>query len=152
MLCNRLQLAWAYAAHASEESQWERQERDAARQREGLQFEIHERVLLSDPDERKGKLAMRWRGPFRVTAALPNNNYALRDLKSRREHHVVHVSRMKRYTVTTDERPLDPDEWLVDELIGRRRGSDGHAWYKVKWRNYPRSEATWEPREALEDR
>lgn len=41
-------------------------------------------------------------------------------------------------------------EFIVDSIIGKKR-VDGVTMYKVLWKGYPESEATWEPADNLEN-
>jgi hypothetical protein len=132
----------------------QRKDRDKVDERHdtSVQFKPNERVLL----HRAGilpKLAVEWEGPFRVARSLGTDNYELRDLHSRRGHPSIHVSRLRPYLTITDEEKLAPDEFIVDYLMDRRdvKLPNGRTQrqYKVKWRGYPRAEASWQPREGL---
>ena len=37
------------------------------------------------------------------------------------------------------------DEYIVDSIVGKKRGRGGRLFYKVLWKGYPEEEATWEP-------
>ena len=64
---------------------------------------------------------------------------------------VFDASQLRPYRVVIDEETLQSDEFVVDELMKRRlRG--GVVEFQVKWRGYPKSQSTWEPRSALEQR
>jgi hypothetical protein len=84
----------------------------------------------------------------------------LRLPRSWRVHPTVHVSRIRPAYVDNDAHPpndsLAPppividgtDEYEVEEILNERKASRGMQ-YLVKWKGYPQSEATWEPRGQL---
>ena len=147
----RLRAAWAVAYHLTRDQQ--NKDRDETNRRASLnhQFEVGDRVLLRKPaSTHVHKLADQWDGPYRIAdgGVLPDGNYRLTDLKDRRSHSVVHADRLKLYLTITDADRLMPDEYLVDSLLDRR-GQGNRYQYLVKWRGYPKSHATWEPRQPL---
>ena len=80
-------------------------------------------------------------GPFTVTGVLEHNRYVLKDLKSRRVHNVVHLSRLLPFP----ERPPPADVWMLSDprvgegqyavhsVVGRRVNKDASVSYKVRW-------------------
>ena len=90
-------------------------------------------------------------GPFLIAERKGPTNYRLELPKDARIHPVFHISMLE---------PADPDttlqttfhfqpqeeEFEVEEII-KNIGDQ----YLVKWKGYPKSDNTWEPREHLED-
>jgi hypothetical protein len=72
---------------------------------------------------------------------LSYSRYKLRDLENRLVHDEVHISNLRPYYTIADEERVEADEYLVEELLDRR-GSGKRREYLLKWRGYPRSEAT----------
>ena len=93
-------------------------------------------------------------GPFTVCRALPQDNYQLMDLHTRRLHDVVHVERLIPYPANR-ERPtseaavgsFDLDRFAVEDVVGhsvssaadvdlgRSRGTPT-IYYRIRWRGY----------------
>ena len=115
-------------------------------------YEPNDRVLLRVPlDKKTHKLSSQWEGPYRIASpdgVLPNGNYRLADLKDRRRREEVSGDRLRLYLTVTDADRIQPDEFLVDQIL-KRRGTGRTREYQVKWRGYPINEATWEPRAPL---
>lgn len=44
---------------------------------------------------------------------------------------------------------LEPDEYVVERVLGKRIGDDGRVQYRIKWKGYSKRESTWEPEENL---
>ena len=83
---------------------------------------------------------------------MGHNNYRLRDLRSNRAHPIVHIDRLRRFRGTQQ---LPADHFVVDRLLDVRRVSVAQARgpsrveFLVKWRQYTKQDATWEPMEEL---
>ena len=151
-LVGGMRLAWASAAQATRDAQLASRDKSDLLHDHALTFVPNERVLV----RREGllpKLAPRYEGPYRVTEVLPDGNYKLRDLTSRRRRTTIHVSRLRPYLTITDAERLSPDEYLIERLLNRRDRNlpDGTVSqeYLVKWQGYPKAEATWTPRSLL---
>lgn len=43
----------------------------------------------------------------------------------------------------------DRERFVAEKIIARRVSNSGRPEYKIKWKNYPESEATWEPLHKL---
>lgn len=43
----------------------------------------------------------------------------------------------------------DRERFVAEKIISRRVSNSGRPEYKIKWKNYPESEATWEPLHKL---
>jgi hypothetical protein len=97
------------------------------------------------------KLQYLYAGPYRVEAVLGDGRYRLTDLENNHVNKDIDVSNLRPYRTHVDAEALRADEYLVDCLINHRRAGDQRE-YLVKWRGYPRSQATWEPRKGLEPR
>jgi hypothetical protein len=106
------------------------------------------------------KLSQRRLGPFTVTRVLSPTAVTLRLPRSWRVHPTVHVSRIWLAHVdniahlSNDFLAPPPividgtDEYEVEEILREKKVGRGMQ-YLVKWKGYPRSEATWEPRNQL---
>ena len=149
---SRMRVAWNLAYHCTRRQQdSDRQDRDRKADT-SPSFEPNDRVLLRVPlDQKTHKLSSQWEGPYRIASpdgVLPNGNYRLTDLKDRRRREEVSGDRLRLYLTVTDADRLQPDEFLIDQIL-KRRGTGRTREYQVKWRGYPLSEATWEPRAPL---
>ena len=145
-------VAWNLAYHCTRRQQdSDRQDRDRKADT-SPSFEPNDRVLLRVPlDQKTHKLSSQWKGPYRIASpdgVLPNGNYRLTDLKDRRRREEVSGDRLRLYLTVTDADRLQPDEFLIDQIL-KRRGTGRTREYQVKWRGYPLTEATWEPRAPL---
>ena len=165
-MTERLRTAWQAAHRATLDGQEANKEQKDAAKPFLLMVQENDKVLLRI--EKPGnKLAYRWDGPYRVQMALPNDNYLLTDMKSKRVHDRVHISRLRRYRAkekrdtgqdaeeedAADARPLDPDEYNVEAILKRRPSKDprrGKYEYLIHWTGYRKGDATWEPRANLE--
>ena len=113
----------------------------------GVTFKPGDRVCRRIPGH-ANKLQYLYSGPYRVEEAISATRYRLRDLENRQVKDEVHISNLRPYFTVTDSSPLAEDEYLVEELLDRK-GDGVSLKYLVKWRGYPRSEATWESRIEL---
>ena len=148
----RMRVAWNVAYHSTRSQQdSDRQERDRKADT-SPSYEPNDRVLLRVPlDKKTHKLSSQWEGPYRIASpdgVLPNGNYRLTDLKDRRRREEVSGDRLRLYLTVTDADRIQPDEFLVDQIL-KSRGTGRTREYLVKWRGYPVREATWEPRAPL---
>ena len=147
----RLRLAWNLAYHQTRHLQGKDGNTADAAADYSPAYLPNDRVLLRVPqDTHTHKLANQWEGPYRIApdGVLPNGNYRLIDMKDRRRRDVVSGDRLRLYLTVTDADRLAPDEFLVESLLNRR-GTARDRQYLVKWRGYPKREATWEPRITL---
>ena len=147
-----LKHAWQVASQTYRQAQLvSRDEADRSHDT-SLRLVPNERVLLRKTGLLP-KLECEWEGPYRVRSVLDHDNYELTDLNDRRRHPVIHVSRLRPYLTVTDSERLSPDEFIVDYLLDRRVVSlpDGatQTQYKVKWKGYPKAEASWQARHDL---
>jgi 8-oxo-dGTP pyrophosphatase MutT (NUDIX family) len=74
--------------------------------------------------------------------------YRLRDLPNKRIVDRVSVDRLRHYLTVTDALPLGVDEYLVEELLGRRVVA-GKREYRVKFKGYAKSASEWLPEDNL---
>ena len=149
---SRMRVAWNLAYHSTRKQQdSDRQERDR-RADTSPSYQPNDRVLLRVPStDHTHKLSRQWEGPYRIASpdgVLPNGNYRLTDLKDRRRREEVSGDRLRLYLTITDADRIQPDEFLVEQILGRRGPARARE-YKIKWRGYPIREATWEPRPPL---
>ena len=97
------------------------------------------------------KLQWQWSGPYRISEVLPDGNYRLRDLENKLLHDVFPAIHLRPYRTHVNTEELQPDEYIVDLLL-KARGPLATREFLVKWRQYPRSAATWEPEKELRRR
>ena len=145
----------------------ERQARYANTKREDVSFSVDDNVLLSTANLRlktdgpASKFNPKWCGPFKIIERIGPVAYRLELPAAMRIHPVFHVSLLKPYMATEDERrqPLsrpppiqDDDVFLAEKLLDRREvklNGRTTVQYLVKWQGYPLYEATWEPAQNL---
>jgi hypothetical protein len=114
------------------------------------QYQVGDRVARRLHDS-ANKLEYTYAGPYRIDAVMGNGRYRLTDLENNHTVKEFDVSNLRPYHTHVDADPLHSDEYLVDEILDRR-GYSRQRQYRVKWRGYPRSQSTWEPRAELERR
>jgi hypothetical protein len=115
-------------------------------------YQVGDRVCRRLPDsDSNNKLLYQYAGPYRVRKVLPNGRVLLRDLENNHIHDEFSPSNLRPYRTRVDAFSLQLDEYLVDKLL-QHRDVRGTREYQVKWRGYPKSQATWEPRKELERR
>lgn len=133
------------------------------RRSEETPHKVGDKVYLSTknlnlPKHRARKLAPKFIGPFRVTAAWPaTSDYDLElspELIARQIHPRFHASLLRAFEPNDDQLfpsreskrfydfgMPDDDEWLVDEVFGHRVGAHGVE-FAVRW---TAGDTTWEP-------
>ena len=114
------------------------------------QYAVGDRVARRLYDN-ANKLEYTYAGPYRVDAVLGNGRYKLTDLENNHTVSEFDSSNLRPYRCHVDADELRPDEYIVDDVLKRRLVS-GRRQYLVKWRGYPRDQATWEPHAELERR
>lgn len=113
-------------------------------------------ALRSTPSR---KLQPRYFGPYTIDKIISSTSYRVRMPANVRTHPVFHASQLKLHQSTdlysdrhgTRQDPLvvDGNEYyLVDSILDRRKHRR-RVQYLVKWKHYPISESTWEPRSVL---
>ena len=140
----------------------EKMKRQTDTKRRHLEFDIGSKVLLSTQNLKHlagdaKKLWPKYIGPFEILERVGQQSYRLNLPEEYKIHDVFHVSLLKIYhdagpTVDTRPPPLffsgGQPEWEVEDVI-RRKGVGRNIRYEVKWKGYPSSENTWEPRAHL---
>ena len=163
----RLAAAWISARKSTLQQQLQdKSDKDRTADR-SQHFSQGDRVLLAREGKLR-KLERPWEGPYRIESGPDERgNYKLRDLVSRRTHSEVAAARLKLYLTHTDSTAVSSDEYIVESILGSelrvpaaekagatpKRGKRARAepapHVLVKWRGYPKSEATWELRTEL---
>ena len=139
--------AWEAALRATQVAQARDAEATDSRRALDTFFEVGDRVLLHT-EVLQNKLEWNWSGPYRVEEILEKDVYRLRDLPNKRIVDRVSVDRLRHYLTVTDALPLGVDEYLVQELIGRRVVA-GNREYRVKFKGYAKSASEWLPEDNL---
>ena len=93
-------------------------------------------------------LMYKYAGPYRVEVRLPNGRYRLKDLENKMLDEDFNVANLRPYRTQVDAEALKDDEYIVDRLL-ETRGTGRQRQFKVKWRGYPLSAATWVGRAEL---
>ena len=150
-LHHRLVYAWQ-AAHDASKSQQSSSASDTVSSSPGsvTRYQVGDRVARKLYGA-ANKLEYLYAGPYRVTEVLDNGRYRLQDLENKHIFDEFDVSNLRPYRTPTEKGELTADEYIVDKLLDRRRRQRVTE-YLIKWRGYPKSQATWEPREELERR
>ena len=147
-LNGRLRGAWEAARDAVHRSQVENASETTRRSYVQL-FKENDRVCrLLPPADVGNKLQYLYAGPYRIAEVLSEGRYRLKDLENKLMSDVFDASQLRPYRSEVDAEELQPDEYLVDELMGHR-GDGPNRTFQVKWRGYARAQATWEPRAEL---
>ena len=149
-LHSQLVYAWRHAYDATRSAQGSTVADTVLRSAAPPQFAVGDRVARRLYDH-ANKLDYTYAGSYRVKSVVGAGRYELQDLEN---NHVVSefdASNLRPYRTLTDAEQLQPDEYLVDELLNHRSRS-GRSEYLVKWRGYSRQHATWESRAELERR
>ena len=110
---------------ATQDSQRETMRSAAQRSRLDITFKPGDRVCKRIPGH-ANKLQYLYSGPYRVEEAISATRYRLRDLENRRVKDEVHISNLRPYHTVVDESPVEPDEYLVEELLACQL-SEGRA-------------------------
>jgi hypothetical protein len=108
------------------------------------------------------KLDARRTGPFKITAQVGPVAYRLQLPRSWKLHNTFHVSLLSPAHIDKELHPDEVDDALrpppdiVDgeeeyevERVLEHKGNKRKRSYLIKWKNYPISEATWEPKKNL---
>ena len=146
--CSSLRCAWEAARDSVHRAQVV-SESETAHSSTHQTYNVNDRVCrLLPPSSQGNKLQYIYAGPYRVSEVLSEGRYRLTDLENKMLDDVFDVSQLRAYRTVVDASELCPDEFLVDELMSHR-GQGRQRQFQVKWRGYPRSQATWEPRSEL---
>ena len=141
--------------------------------RQGVEYKVGDKVLLSTTDLRlkmkiTRKLTARYIGPFTVKRKLSALNYELDLPSSFSIHPVFHISKLRLYKesnqfddLRSEVNPVRPPPELIDDEeeyeveairdVRERRWADKKMYkqYLVKWKGYPEWENTWEWEDTL---
>ena len=147
----RLAYAWQAAYDATRESQGSVVADTVQKSSHStIKYEVHDRVARKLYGS-ANKLQYFYAGPYRITEVLGNGRYKLKDLENNMVYEEFDASNLRPYRAKVDADELGEDEYIVDLLL-KHRDRRGAREYFVKWRGYPRSQGTWEPRSELERR
>ena len=141
--------SWQAATEATLSEQGQAIARDAAKSYV-REFTVGDRVARLLPD-RVNKLKYLWSGPYRIDEVMADNRYRLRDLENRLVHNEFDSINLRPYRTVVDADELAADEYVIDRIDGHR-DRRGQREFRVKWRGYPVSQNTWEPRAEIERR
>ena len=111
------------------------------------------------------KLDQRYYGPYEVMEAVGPSAYRIRILESWKTYNIFNKILLKLYYAPhyprqkaiekekqdKQEGEAAENEYEVEDLLDSRisKKGCGHLEYLVKWKNYPREDASWEPKENL---
>ena len=122
---------------------------------EGPSFKEGDKVFLSRKNLKTkrpcNKLDQLRLGPFKVLEVRGPVNYKLQLPKNMRIHPVFHVSLLEPAPQNAEletEVELENDEYEVEEILDHQKFGRQQK-YLVKWKNWPSSYNTWEPRTNL---
>lgn len=149
-LHRQLVYAWRAARAHTRASQGETVADTVRRAAPPPQYSVNDLVVRRLPGH-ANKLDYVYAGPYRVRDVLGNGRYRLADLENNLTVDEFDTSNLRPYRTHIDADALQPDEYLVDELL-KHRSRQGHREYLVKWRGYARRAATWVARSELERR
>jgi hypothetical protein len=119
-------------------------------------------VMIKDPQFVKSKrkrpfATPKYEGPYVVVRRSVHGPYYLARKDGAPFNHAVHRDQMKivkrpRFRTYDQDDHNDDDEttYVVDEIIDHRF-KDGIMQYKIKWKGYPLSQATWESEHQIND-
>jgi hypothetical protein len=116
----------------------------------GTQVMIKDQTFMTNRNN-AGKRAVKYNGPYTVIRQDQNGNYVLKDTDDNELPRHVPVDQM----IHRDDQPnnnpaADSDIFTVESILDHR-GEPQHFEYRVKWKGYPMSEATWEPAHSFLD-
>ena len=126
-----------------------------------LPFKLGEKVWLEGKNLKIGyqsrKLAPKREGPFEITKVNGPLTYSLKLPKTWKIHNNFHASLLTRYKTGIEGKQATPpppdiideeEQWEVEAIISHRQTRSGVR-YLIKWKDWPNSENTWEPRTNL---
>jgi Chromo (CHRromatin Organisation MOdifier) domain len=127
-------------------------------------FQVGEQVWLEANNLKlpyqTSKLAPKRQGPFKIIRKISPVAYQVELPASWTIHDVFHASLLSPYRETTTHGPNfrrpPPDliggeeEYEVEAIINHRfKGRNRQLQYLIKWKGYPHSDNTWEPKTAI---
>lgn len=122
-----------------------------------MQFNVGDRVWLHSPVVPPGlsrKLIHPWSGPYVVTGKKSPLVYELELEENRAKKTVAHIQRLKPCRAAAPEASAaegEAHEFEVERILDMRVGEHGSLEFLVKWKNWPRSAASWEPEHHLDN-
>ena len=135
------------------------------KRRKPLTLRVGQKVMLSSRNIKtirpSKKLDNRYLGPYEVIEAIGPSSYRLKIPEDKKIHPVFHVSLLEpvpdKQSPYRGEEELgddgidlnDPEVYEVERIDGQQLSEDGIWKYKVIWKGYPESEASWEPAENI---
>ncbi|KAF8697686.1 hypothetical protein AX14_001301 [Amanita brunnescens Koide BX004] len=143
--------------------QYDKNRQEAQQYKKGNKVYINAEHL---PTERTSKkLDQSYYGPYEVVEAVGPLAYQIRILASWKTYNVFNEILLKPYYTphylcqkaieeekqNEQEGETAKNEYEVEDLLDSQisRKGCGHLEYLVKWKNYPREDASWEPKENL---
>ena len=155
----------------------EKQSFYANKKRRDVVYKVGDLVMLSTVDlrttGRAKKLLSKYIGPFKIIKNINNISYELELPKEFKFYNVFHVSKLKLFKdgniIFPDRkvmhRPMPQildttgeEAWEVDEIVDKRirivrngKKKQNIVEYLVIWKDYPVSEASWEPETGLKE-
>ncbi|KAF8656771.1 hypothetical protein AX14_008008 [Amanita brunnescens Koide BX004] len=136
---------------------------------EARQYKKGDKVYINAehlPTQRASKkLDQKYYGPYEVVEAVGPSAYRIRIPASWKTYNVFNEVLLKPYYAphyprqkaieeekrNEQEAETAKNEYEVEDLLDSRISKKGHGRleYLVKWKNYPREDASWEPKENL---
>ena len=121
-------------------------------------FVVGSKAWYLRPENSGEKLDSRWLGPVEVVKRVGNNTYEVRV----KPELVIqaHATQLKPWIEdkvsgacvplfthrrTVPDPGAQPDEWEVDKVVAHRVDKYGKMFFKVVWKGFSETEATWEP-------
>jgi hypothetical protein len=104
-------------------------------------------VMIIDP-QRTNKFEPKYIGPYVIARRARNGAYVLRDVDGDILDRHVPIDQMK--IISKTGRAKDRNTFSVHKILDHR-GSPGSYEYLVHWKDYTKSDATWEPEANFND-
>jgi hypothetical protein len=111
-----------------------------------INIPLHAYVMVRD-EVRKSKLDPKNEGPFQIVGKSRRGSYFLRD----NDGQYITRSFPPSALVPLSTNPTFPqDSYQVDKILEHEETADGMR-YRVRWKNYPPENDTWEPEDNFND-
>ena len=106
-------------------------------------------LVMLRQDNRRSKMQPQYIGPFKVEHMTRGGSYVLRDMLGDLYRRNASPWQLKMVsTDTTVDNGMGNEFYEVEKILNHK-GYEGNYLYKILWKGYPASEATWEPLENL---